>query len=171
MPKAHTPFQWARQETAAELDPKHRFLRDACRSAGVEFSWNDPRDSFIEAVLSAATTASVMIGRHGGAARASTRGASTSRADTLGGGVRRGRVDASWFAHREADTREPLPWDHIETGVTKSYLRGQWQDVLSNQTVPDCHHGSCNVCGMQSFDTLRGGEGRRGLRREAGQDD
>ena len=52
VPKAHTPFQWARQETAAELAPKHRLLKDGCRAAGVEFSWNDPADSRIEAILS-----------------------------------------------------------------------------------------------------------------------
>jgi len=184
VPKAHTPFQWARQETAAELDPKHRFLRDACRSAGVEFSWNDPRDSFIEAVLSRGDR------RVGDVIEAAwRRGARFDawgeyfRADTWEAAFAEAGVDASWFAHREADTREPLPWDHIETGVTKSYLRGQWQDVLSHQTVPDCHHGSCNVCGMQSFDTLRGEKGvadcvvklgktiemRRGTRRYAGE--
>ncbi|HEY4668956.1 MAG TPA: TIGR03960 family B12-binding radical SAM protein, partial [Tepidiformaceae bacterium] len=52
VPKPHTPFQWARQDTAEELRPKHSLLRDGCRSAGIEFSWNDPRDSFLEAVLS-----------------------------------------------------------------------------------------------------------------------
>ncbi len=52
VPKPHTPFQWARQDTDAELQPKHFLLKDGCRSAGVEFSWNDPRDSFVEAVLS-----------------------------------------------------------------------------------------------------------------------
>jgi radical SAM family uncharacterized protein len=52
VPKPHTPFQWARQDTAEELRPKHQLLRDGCRAAGVEFSWNDPEDSFLEAVLS-----------------------------------------------------------------------------------------------------------------------
>jgi len=44
VPKPHTPFQWARQDTAEELEPKHFLLKDGCRAAGVEFSWNDPRD-------------------------------------------------------------------------------------------------------------------------------
>ncbi|MCZ7578761.1 MAG: TIGR03960 family B12-binding radical SAM protein [Dehalococcoidia bacterium] len=52
VPKPHTPFQWARQDTAEELAEKHLLLKDGCRTAGVEFSWNDPRDSFIEVVLS-----------------------------------------------------------------------------------------------------------------------
>lgn len=155
VPKPHTPFQWARQDTAAELEPKHFLLKDGCRSAGVEFSWNDPRDSFIEAVLSRGDRR-VALGVH----EAWRRGAKfdawseyfnprtwEAAFDSVG-------VDGEWFAHREWDTREPLPWDHIDCGVTKSYLRGQWRDVHSVKTVPDCHHGSCNVCGMQNFDAL-----------------
>jgi radical SAM family uncharacterized protein len=160
VPKPHTPFQWARQDTDAELQPKHYLLKDGCRSAGVEFSWNDPRDSFIEAVLS----------------RGDRR-----VADAIYAAWRRGAkfdawgehfnyelwrqafeatgVDAEWFAHREWDTREPLPWDHIDCGVTKSYLRGQWRDVHTVKTVADCHHGACNVCGMQNFDAINGEQG------------
>ena len=159
VPKPHTPFQWARQDTASELAEKHFLLKDGCRSAGVEFSWNDPRDSFIEAVLSRGD-------RRVGAAvyEAWRRGARFDawseyfNPQTWSDAFEATGVDGEWFAHREWDTHEPLPWDHIDCGVTKSYLRGQWRDVHSVKTVPDCHHGSCNVCGMQSVDAL--GEAR-----------
>ncbi|MCL4231813.1 MAG: TIGR03960 family B12-binding radical SAM protein [Dehalococcoidia bacterium] len=152
VPKPHTPFQWAYQETAAELDPKHRYLRDSCRGAGLEFSWNDPRDSFVEAVLSRGDR------RVGEAVyQAWRRGA---RFDAWGEYFNAGRwaeafaaagVDAAWYAHREWDTAEPLPWDHIDSGVTKAYLRGQWRSTLTGKTIADCHHGECNVCGMQDL--------------------
>ncbi|MEO8540637.1 MAG: TIGR03960 family B12-binding radical SAM protein [bacterium] len=155
VPKPHTPFQWARQDTDEELQPKHFLLKDGCRSAGVEFSWNDPRDSFVECVLSRGDrrVANAIY-------EAWRRGA---KFDAWGEYFKYDRwrdafiatgIDAEWFAHREWDTREPLPWDHIDCGVTKSYLRGQWRDVHSVKTVADCHHGACNVCGMQNFDAL-----------------
>ena len=68
-------------------------------------------------------------------------------------------IDQEWFTHTEWDTHQPLPWDHIDCGVTKSYLRGQWKDVHNNETVADCHHGACNVCGVQNFDALNGHKG------------
>ncbi|MCC7362784.1 MAG: TIGR03960 family B12-binding radical SAM protein [Dehalococcoidia bacterium] len=163
VPKAHTPFQWARQETAEELDPKHRMLREECRAAGIEFSWNDPADSFLEAVLSRGDR-KVADAIHA----AWRRGAKFDawgeyfRGDLWDAAFEEIGVDPGWYAHREWDTRDPLPWDHIDTGVTKSYLRGQWQSTLNGKTVADCHHGACNVCGMQSFDTLRG-EGEQGV--------
>ena len=160
VPKPHTPFQWARQDTAAELEPKHYLLKDGCRSAGVEFSWNDPRDSFIEAVLSRGDR-KVALGVY----EAWRRGAKFDawsehfKPEIWKEAFAAAGVDGDWFAHREWDTHEPLPWDHVDCGVTKSYLRGQWRDVHSVKTVPDCHHGSCNVCGMQNFEALNGEKG------------
>ncbi len=155
VPKPHTPFQWARQETAEELGPKHQLLRDGCRSLGVEFSWNDPRDSFIEAVLSRGDrrVANAVY-------EAWRRGAKFDawgeyfKANIWYEAFDAAGVDAQWFSHREWDTREPLPWDHVNCGVTKSYLRGQWKAVHNTETRPDCHHGTCNVCGMQDFNAL-----------------
>ena len=156
VPKPHTPFQWARQDDAGELGPKHQLLRDGCRANGLEFSWNDPSDSFLEAVLSRGDrkVAEVIYEawRRGAKFDAWSeffRGHIWDEACAAAG------VDPAWYAHREWDTHEPLPWDHIDSGVTKSYLRGQWRDVHSGQTVADCHHGGCNVCGMQNFDALR----------------
>ena len=160
VPKPHTPFQWARQDTDEELQKKHSLLKEGCRAAGLEFSWNDPRDSYIEAVLSRGdrrvADAIYHAWRHG------------AKFDAWGeffnyqvwrDALDAANIDADWYAHREWDTREPLPWDHIECGVTKSYLRGQWRDVHSVETVADCHHGACNVCGMQNFDAMNGEKG------------
>jgi radical SAM family uncharacterized protein len=155
VPKPHTPFQWARQETHEELHPKHMRLKDGCRKAGVEFSWNDPSDSFLESVLSRGDrrVAEVVFLAWQAGARFDAWGEHFNPGLWAAAFDHAG-VDPAWFAHREWDTREPLPWDHIDSGVTKSYLRGQWQSVFDGHTVGDCHHGSCNVCGMQKFDAL-----------------
>ncbi|MCS7296367.1 MAG: hypothetical protein NZ761_13340, partial [Dehalococcoidia bacterium] len=135
-------------------------LRDGCRRAGVEFSWNDPRDSFIEAVLSRGDR---KVAR--AVYEAWRRGAKFDawsdffRPDIWHDAFAAVGVDPAWYAHREWDTEEPLPWDHIDCGVTKAYLKGQWKAVLQGKTVGDCHHGTCNVCGMQKFDSLRGEPG------------
>jgi radical SAM superfamily enzyme YgiQ (UPF0313 family) len=52
IPKPHSSFQWARQNTAEELAPKHDLLRRGCKRAGVELAWEDPEGSLLEAVLS-----------------------------------------------------------------------------------------------------------------------
>ena len=157
VPKPHTPFQWAPQVSADDLEARHRLLRDGCRAAGVEFSWNSPADSFLEAVLSRGDR------RVAGAIHEAWR--LGARFDAWGEHFDFGRwerafaaIGLDWrqYSQREYDTREPLPWDHIDTGVEKSYLRGQWLATRTGRTFGDCHHGACNVCGMQSFATTAG---------------
>ena len=160
VPKPHTPFQWARQDTDEELQKKHSLLKEGCRAAGLEFSWNDPRDSYIEAVLSRGDrrVADAIYHAWGHGAKFDAWGEFFNY-QVWRDALNAANIDADWYAHREWDTREPLPWDHIECGVTKSYLRGQWRDVHSVETVADCHHGACNVCGMQNFDAMNGEKG------------
>ncbi|MDZ7729166.1 MAG: TIGR03960 family B12-binding radical SAM protein [Dehalococcoidia bacterium] len=152
VPKPHTPFQWARQDTADELETKHFLLKDGCRKAGVEFSWNDPRDSFLESVLSRGDR-KVAHGVYNAWRKGAKFDAWSEhfKPELWDEAMAEAGVDMNWFSHREWDTHEPLPWDHIESGVTKAYLRGQWRDVHNVDTVGDCHHGPCNVCGMEQF--------------------
>jgi len=151
VPKSHAPFQWSRQETADELSPKHNLLKDGCRKSGIEFSWNDPADSFIEAVLSRGDRRVAEAVFHAWQRGATFDAWSESFSPKLwDAAFSDAELDPSWFAHREWDTFEPLPWDHIESGVSKAYLRGQWTDVFRDHNVGDCHHGDCNVCGLQN---------------------
>ncbi len=160
VPKAHTPFQWARQDTAEDLERKHQLLRDGCRKSGVEFSWNYPEDSFLEAVLSRGDRR-VADGIYEAWRNGARFDAWTEhfKPQVWQAAFEKTGVQYERFTHREYDTREYLPWDHIDSGVTKSYLRGQWLATTGHKTVGDCHHGACNVCGMQNFDALNGSPG------------
>lgn len=42
----------------------------------------------------------------------------------------------------------PLPWDHINTGIEKSWLQEDWQRALAAATVPDCSFEGCSHCGV-----------------------
>jgi radical SAM family uncharacterized protein len=152
IPKPHTPFQWCSQATAAELEPRYHILRIGCKRAGVEFTWNDPKESMLEAVLSRGD-------RRLGAAiyRAWELGA---RFDAWGEyhdwrlweqALAESSLDPDWYAIRERDVWEALPWDHIDAGVTSAYLRREWQNTLNGVKTLDCHRDPCNVCGMQNL--------------------
>jgi radical SAM family uncharacterized protein/radical SAM-linked protein len=42
----------------------------------------------------------------------------------------------------------PLPWDHINTGIDKNWLKEDWQRALAAATVPDCSFEGCSHCGV-----------------------
>jgi radical SAM family uncharacterized protein len=154
IPKPHTPFQWARQMTAEELRPRHELLRSQLKRIGVAFSWEEPEQSLLEAILSCGDR------RLGPAIhRAWQRGA---RFDAWSDGYDWSRwqraleesgLDPAFYAHREKGLFEMFPWSHIDAGVTAAYLRGEWLKTQRGETTGDCapHRGPCNVCGVQNL--------------------
>lgn len=153
VPKPHSPFQWARQNSAEELGLKHDLLRKGCKRAGVEFSWEDPEHSLLEAVVS----------------RGDRRlGQVIQRAWQLGckfdawhehqdwgrwqQAFQECDLDPSFYAHRERGLFERFPWSHIDVGVSEAYLRGEWLKTAKEQTTADCHKEPCNVCGLQRLE-------------------
>jgi radical SAM family uncharacterized protein len=153
VPKPHSPFQWARQNTAEELGPKHDLLRRGCRRAGVESSWEDPEHSLLEAVIS----------------RGDRRlGQVIQRAWQLGckfdawheqqdwsrwqQAFQECDLDPSFYAHRERKPFEKFPWSHIDVGVSEAYLRGEWLKTAKGKATADCHKEPCNVCGVQRLE-------------------
>jgi len=152
IPKAHTPFQWVGQMPPAELEPRHRLLADGCRRAGVEFTWNDPQESTLEAILSRGDRRMAHV-----VYRAWQLGA---QFDAWGEHHRwsywqqaldEQNLSAAFYAYRERDLWETMPWAHIDGGVTAAYLRKEWHRTLNEIKTLDCHHGNCNVCGMQNL--------------------
>ena len=152
VPKAHTPFQWRPQDTVAELERKIGLLTDRLRNRSVSLSWHDPQMSEIEAVLARG-------GRQLGPAllRAWELGAKFDGWDEHfdPGKWRQAfaetRISADAIAHRQIAYDEPLPWDHIDCGVTKEWLAAQ--DTLADKAepAPDCRLGTCLNCGMKEF--------------------
>ena len=153
IPKAHTPFQWVGQTDAETLRRRHRILRDGCRRAKVQFSWEEPEHSLLEAVLSRGDRriADVVetawrMGARFDAWSEHHDWSLWQRAFAQHG------IDPATYAHRDRDLWEPLPWDHIDGGVTKAFLRGEWLKTLNEEVTLDCKRDPCNVCGHQSLD-------------------
>ncbi len=46
----------------------------------------------------------------------------------------------------------PLPWDHIDTGIDKKWLKSDLQRALEAATVPDCSFEGCSHCGVCGTD-------------------
>jgi hypothetical protein len=56
-------------------------------------------------------------------------------------------LDPSFYAHRPRTIDERFPWDHIDIGVKKSFLREDYQWAIEGKTRPDCRE-TCYACGI-----------------------
>ena len=64
-------------------------------------------------------------------------------------------IDPDFYTTRPRDPGEPLPWDHIDIRVDKSYLKAEWEKALAGTATGDCRDGSCNACGSCDFDRVQ----------------
>jgi len=151
-PKAHTPYQWVAQCDAETLSRRHQLLRDGCRKAGVQFTWEDPEKSLLEAVLSRGDrrVADVIETAWRNGAKFD---AWSEQHDwnIWQAAFDQHELEPTFYAHRYRELWETLPWAHIHGGTEPSYLRGEWLKTLEEELTLDCKRDPCNVCGMQKL--------------------
>ena len=148
VPKPHTPFQWFAQEPMPVLKEKQAYLRARLREARIDFKWHHVESSFLEAVFT-------LGGREVGAAIAlgQKRGCRFDgwteqlKFDTWMEALADAGVDPYAIANRPRGLDEPLPWDHIDCGVSKQFLQREYKKALQVKGTPDCHVGPCSNCG------------------------
>ena len=153
VPKPHTPFQWFAQIQESELTIRHEILQQGLQHKGTRLSWHDPQTSLLEATMS----------------RGDRRlGKVIHRAWELGckfdawtehfnnESWRRAFADADlepgFYAHRERSLDEVLPWSHIDSGVTDTFLKRELERAREGKDTPDCRNGPCNTCGLEELE-------------------
>lgn len=62
------------------------------------------------------------------------------------GGGGKGRLDRGPLGDSRLDA--PLPWDHVDTGISRAWLKADLQRALEAATIEDCSHGACSECGV-----------------------
>ncbi len=60
-------------------------------------------------------------------------------------------LDPAFYANRKREYDEVLPWDHIDTGVTKDFLIKENEKAVKGEMTPDCRKGECNDCGVKGL--------------------
>ncbi|WP_373499982.1 TIGR03960 family B12-binding radical SAM protein [Desulfococcus sp.] len=155
IPKSHTPFQWCRQLSIAESREKIETLKERLRLPGVQVKWQDPEVSFLEGVFARGDRrlAPLLVEAYRSGCRFDGWG-DQFRFDLWRQALASASIDADFFTTRPRETGEPLPWDHIDTGVTREFLRAEWDAATAGETTGDCRSGGCNRCGVCDFDTL-----------------
>lgn len=155
IPKAHTPFQWARQVSLAESRSKINWLRDQLKIPGIQFKWQDPQVSRLEGLWARGDRrlSRLLISAHKKGCRFDG-WSDTFRYDLWLAALEEENIDPDFFSARMRDVCEPLPWDHIDNRVSKSFLKQEWENALENKLTGDCRQGLCQQCGTCDFEKI-----------------
>lgn len=151
IPKSHTPFQWESQAKPEEIQQKQKFLQRKLKQQGVHLKWPDPHLSFLEGVFARGDRrlSRVLEMAYGLGCRLDGWG-DHFRYDLWEKAFAQAGVDPSFYTFRARDLNETLPWEHLESGITKKFLLEERSRAFQGILTGDCRQGSCNGCGICS---------------------
>ena len=59
-------------------------------------------------------------------------------------------IDIDFYTVRERSLDEVFPWDFIDCGVTKTFLKKEWERAMAAEVTPNCRQ-NCNGCGAARY--------------------
>ena len=156
VPKAHTPFMWEPQISLEESRRRMRAIQDGLRDRRIRVKWNAPEMSRLEGVFSRGDRrllpALVRAWRSGARFDAWSE---QYRMETWEEAFRAEGIDPGDYLRARSE-EEILPWDHIHTGVRKSYLLQEKRRAERELFTPDCRTQclECGVCDHERIDPV-----------------
>src|SRR5262249_15919564 len=150
-PKPHTPFQWAAQLDLEETRRRQALLRRELGRRRIAFKWHDARLSFLEGILARGDrrVADVIETVQGRGARFDG-WAEHGRLDLWTDAMAEHGLDPAFYLRRRP-LDELLPWDHLDAGVSKRFLRQDLARAVEGVLTPDCSIERCTYCGACDF--------------------
>lgn len=156
IPKAHTPFQWAGQLPLEKSEYMIQKLRGQIHGQRIRFKWQNPKMSLLEGLFARGDRrlSRLLVEAYHLGCRLDG-WSEHFRYDLWERAMERCHVNIDFYTSRERKLSEPLPWDHIDSGVRKDFLRSEWKKALLGETTEDCRTGLCNQCGVCDFERLQ----------------
>lgn len=138
VPKPFTPFQWCAMDDVSTLKVKIKKIKSGLKKvANVRVNTDVPRWAYIQALLSRGDRKVANI---------------LSLAHKTGGNwpqaFKESSLNPDYYVLRERSLDELFPWDFIDHGIQKSFLKKEFKKSIQAKTSPPCPMKSCNICGV-----------------------
>lgn len=155
VPKPFTPFQWAGQCTKEEFIEKAYLTRSAIgeqlNQKSIRYNWHEADASVLEGVLARGDRRLGEVIRRvyekGSFYDAWSEYYNNERwLETL----EECGLSAEFYTHRERSVDEILPWDFIDCGITKEFLKREWERAKRGEISENCKQ-KCQGCGIAKF--------------------
>ncbi len=147
IPKPFTPFQWEPQDSLEEMKRKQAYVGSCVRDRKVKYNHHNAETCRIEAVLARGDR---RLGK--ALAEAARRGfkfdawSEYFNYDAWLEVFAATHIDPDFYATRAWGVEEILPWDIIDCGVSKAFLKRERARAFEEKTTPNCREG-CSGCG------------------------
>ena len=155
VPKPFTPFQWAPQCTKEEFVEKAYFTRkcisEQLNQKSIKYNWHEADASVMEGVLARGDRrlAEVIL-------KVYQKGcfydawSEYYKHQTWIDTIKECGLTPEFYTSRPRDLDEIFPWDFIDAGVTKEFLKREWLKAQAETISENCKL-KCQGCGAARF--------------------
>jgi radical SAM superfamily enzyme YgiQ (UPF0313 family) len=140
LPKPFTPLQWQPMLTRREINQRFARIRHGLKKMpNVRFIHESPRLSLLQGALSRGDRRLIPV------------------LENLSRGIKKAfpAWPAEFFACRQRDWGEFLPWSIVDHGISRQYLIEEALKAESGQLSPKCQPQSCRSCGACGSQLVR----------------
>ena len=155
VPKPFTPFQWASMCTAEEYMRRAEIVKDEFHAQlnrkSLKYNWHDAQVTVLEGVMARGDRKIGKVVEE--AYRLGCLFDSWTESfhnDLWMQAFENTGVDPAFYNLRERGEDELFPWDFIDTGVTRKFLRSEWENAMKETVTPNCRQ-QCSGCGAARF--------------------
>jgi radical SAM family uncharacterized protein len=155
VPKPFTPFQWCKMNTGEEYITKARFVRDKMNEQlnrkSIKYNWHEAKLTVLEGVMARGDrkiSKVIYDAYRSGCLYDSW--TEYFNYDKWQKAFEDNGIDIEFYNSRERSLDELFPWDFIDIGVTKEFLRKEYRRAMEEKVTPNCRQ-VCYNCGAKVF--------------------
>ena len=155
VPKPFTPFQWAVMYTPGDYLARARVVNEGVHAQlnhkSIKYNWHEADVTVLEGILARGDRkigqALLKVYEKGGIFDAWSEYFDYQRwVDAFA----ECGIDTDFYTMRERDLDEIFPWDFIDIGVSKDFLKREWKNAHDEKVTPNCRM-KCSGCGAMKF--------------------
>lgn len=155
VPKPFTPFQWAAMYTPGDYLARARVVNEGVHAQlnhkSIKYNWHEADVTVLEGILARGDRkigqALLKVYEKGGIFDAWSEYFDYQRwVDAFA----ECGIDTDFYTMRERDLDEIFPWDFIDIGVSKEFLKREWKNAHDEKVTPNCRM-KCSGCGAMKF--------------------
>ncbi len=155
VPKPFTPFQWARMCTKDEF--LHRAyvvnheIKEQKNHKSIKYNWHEADVAVLEGILARGDrrVSKVIRCAYGKGCLFDSWSECFSNAPWMEAFEECG-IDMDFYTTREREPDERFPWDFIDIGVSRGFLRREWKRAMEGAVTLNCRQG-CQGCGAAVY--------------------
>lgn len=155
IPKPFTPFQWA--EMFTQEDYIHRAyivnqeMKEQLNRKSLKYNWHEADVTVLEGVFARGDrrTSKVLLEAYRLGCLYDSWSDEFDNEKWMKA-FENTNVDLEFYTMRKRSLDELFPWDFIDVGVSKSFLKREWEHAMNGDVTPNCRE-KCSGCGAMCY--------------------